>query len=129
MENLKRVAEQIKTMKLTLNGVKLKQTERNDLKAKLVDAIAEDIAEAGLEVLEVAQGKAIVLENDQEGNVVTVFDSVIKNFDYDAYDEAEAYRVEREEKAKKARERAEKTARKRAERKAAAEREKAAEAE
>lgn len=111
MENLAQVLEVIREKDFTVKGQKMKQTERNELKAMIVEAIAKDIEATGVQVMQVDRGHAVVIPNENEGSIVTVFDSVIKNFDYDPYFEHQEYEKVQEGK----RERAEKRARKRKE--------------
>ncbi|MFW6046976.1 MAG: hypothetical protein ACOCP4_04235 [Candidatus Woesearchaeota archaeon] len=108
MENFKRVIDQIRTKSITVKGDKMKQTERNEIKAMIVEAIAQDIAETGVQVMQVERGHAVVIPHEVEGAVVTVFDSVVKQFDYDPYFEHEEYEKTQEAKRERARKRAEK---------------------
>jgi hypothetical protein len=72
------------------NGVSIKQTQRNQLKAEMLEALAEGLSELGVSVAKVDKGYAISVPNDEDGSFTAVLDLTIKSLDYDMYAENEA---------------------------------------
>jgi hypothetical protein len=72
------------------NGVSIKQTQRNQLKADMLEALAEGLSELGVSVAKVDKGYAISVPNDEDGSFTAVLDLTIKSLDYDMYAENEA---------------------------------------
>ena len=84
------------TMSSGANGEAIKQNERNEIKAQLLQAIATDLSQLlGVEVLKVDKGFGFMLPNDNEGAVPMVIDLTIKSMEYDVIAENEAF-IEKE---------------------------------
>lgn len=105
---LNALLEQVKETKYTVANDKMKQTERNELKRQLVDAVAEKLSEDIQIVGMSKKGVIVAVENDVEGAIYATVDVVVKGLDYDPaedledYEIAEAKRIEREAKRQKA---------------------------
>lgn len=86
------------------SGKAIGQTTRNEIKHSLVNGLSETLNEVldGVgEVVKVDGGVAVSLWNEKMKKWVTVvFDVSIKNFDYDAQSEADAFQEKIEAKAK-----------------------------
>jgi hypothetical protein len=81
------------------NGEAIKQNERNQIKAGLLQAIATDLSQLlGVDVLKVDKGFGFMLPHDTEGSVPMVLDLTIKAFDYDVVAENEALMAKETEK-------------------------------
>ena len=81
------------------NGEAIKQNERNQIKAGLLQAIATDLSQLlGVDVLKVDKGFGFMLPHDTEGSVPMVIDLTIKAFDYDVVAENEALMAKETEK-------------------------------
>ena len=135
MENLKKVLDEIQseTVKITVskNGKEsVHQTQRNNIKKRIVDAIAQDVAEFfpyvfrnsdGI-LLEIANQSVADNINNQDGSgaITVAIDCSIKGLDFNAEFEAEKYSADQEQKAKakaeKAQAKAEKIAKDKAKR-------------
>jgi hypothetical protein len=72
------------------NGVSIKQTQRNQLKAEMLEALVEGLSELGVSVAKVDKGYAISVPNDEDGSFTAILDLTIKSLDYDMYAENEA---------------------------------------
>ena len=108
MLNLKELQERVKGQKFTVNGAKLKQTERNQLKSDTLDALTTDLTE-GLQVVgRCKEGVIVAFENDEEGAIYGVVDIVIKNLDFEPEVLLDEYALSLEEKAERERKLAEK---------------------
>lgn len=81
------------------NGVSIKQTQRNQLKAEMLEALAEGLSELGVSVAKVDKGYAISVPNDEDGSFTAVLDLTIKSMDFDMYVENEAVLAKEAEKA------------------------------
>lgn len=113
MENLKKLLEQLKTETFTItkakNGEKLQQTQSNNLKKRLLQAIAQDIVdnvspfvyrtEKGI-MLEIEnQSIADGIENaDGSGAITVLIDCVIKGLDCNAEIEGQCFAEKQAEK-------------------------------
>jgi len=93
---VKDFATRVLTMSSGANGEAIKQNERNEIKAQLLQAIATDLSQLlGVEVLKVDKGFGFLLPNDNEGGVPMVIDLTIKSMEYDVIAENEAF-IEKE---------------------------------
>lgn len=81
------------------NGVSIKQTQRNQLKAEMLEALVDGLSELGVSVAKVDKGYAISVPNDEEGSFTAVLDLTIKSMDFDMYAENEAIVAKEAEKA------------------------------
>lgn len=102
MEKTLKVVELIGSADLQISNGKIKQTVRNDLKAQLVSALAEDLNGAGVDALVTLDGIAVPIENGK--NLVTfTINPVAKPLSYDPdlareeYEDKMAERIKREE--------------------------------
>ena len=101
MKNLERVIAEYKGKEFKVTNDKLNQVERNEFKSAIVDALASDLAEAGLDVGRVDGGVAFLVENDKLGAVTIVVDGVVKGLDYDFDFEMEDFAKAQAEKAER----------------------------
>ena len=115
--NFKTALSSIYTRNLTISGKNIKQNERNELKALIMQEFAAHLNELfeGSDILECAptvDGITINIQNESIGSLAVVFNATVKNLDYDFDFECEQYEKElsekREKKEKKAAEKAEK---------------------
>ena len=84
-------------------GDTIHQTQRNSVKAALIDAIQADLAaELGIDALRTSDGVGVVMDNEGEGGVPFVLDIAMKSFDYDIYQEHATYMEDRAIKAENA---------------------------
>jgi hypothetical protein len=95
MKNIKIFVENFykEQFKVT-SGVKgdtIQQTQRNEYKIQLLDALAADMKEAGFDVQVTMDGVALVMSNEEEGMVTVVFDTIFKTLDYNIIQEAVSY--------------------------------------
>jgi hypothetical protein len=74
-----------------VKGDTIQQTQRNEYKIQLLDALAADMKEAGFDVQITMDGVALVMSNEEEGMVTVVFDTIFKTLDYNIVQEAEDY--------------------------------------
>jgi hypothetical protein len=81
------------------NGVSIKQTQRNQLKAEMLEALVDGLSELGVSVAKVDKGYAISVPNDEDGSFTAVLDLTIKSMDFDMYAENEAIVAKEAEKA------------------------------
>ena len=132
MKHLKDLITELKTKSLristtkTKNGEvleKIQQTDSNNLKKLVMDAIAQDIKEEVTDyIYKVEKGYVLEIENDSIADGITNEDgsgaisvelqAIIKGLDYNAMDESADYADRQEEKAEKAKIKAEEKARK-----------------
>jgi hypothetical protein len=81
------------------SGEAIKQNERNEIKAQLLQAIATDLSQLlGVDVLKVDKGFGFMLPHDTEGSIPMVLDLTIKALDYDVVSENEAFMAKETEK-------------------------------
>lgn len=101
MKNVKQFIENFykERFKVT-SGVKgdtIQQTQRNEYKIQLLDALFADMKEVGLDVQITMDGVALVMANEEEGAVTVVFDTIFKTLDYNIVQEAEDYTAKMQE--------------------------------
>lgn len=88
---VKEFASRTLTISQGANGEAVKQTERNEIKSELLQAIATDLSQLlGVEMLKVDKGFGFMLPNDNEGSVPMVIDLTVKSMDFDVVAENEA---------------------------------------
>jgi hypothetical protein len=88
---VKEFASRTLTISQGANGEAIKQTERNEIKSELLQAIATDLSQLlGVEILKVDKGFGFMLPNDNEGSVPMVIDLTVKSMDFDVVAENEA---------------------------------------
>jgi hypothetical protein len=102
MKNIAQVLASYKGKNFKVSNGKINQLERNALKADFVNALALDLANAGLVVGSVEKGFAVLMDNDVLGSLSIVIDGVVKGLDYDFDYEVDAEAVRLAEKADKA---------------------------
>lgn len=102
MENIAKVLASYKGKNFKVSNGKINQLERNALKADFVNALALDLANAGLIVGSVEKGFAVLMDNDVLGSLSIVIDGVVKGLDYDFDYEVDAEAVRLADKADKA---------------------------
>lgn len=71
-----------KILPITPKG-RIQQKEQTQLKKDLVDALASDLEEAGIETYLVQKGLVVLIENDEEGAIPVEIDIITKPLDYD----------------------------------------------
>jgi hypothetical protein len=87
------------TISTGANGEAIKQNERNQIKAELLQAIATDLsALLGVEVLKVDKGFGFMLPHNNEGSIPMIIDLTVKGLDYDVVAENEAFVAKETEK-------------------------------
>lgn len=82
MKNLQNVIATLENATLKLSGEKLNQTQRNEFKAKLNQALVLDLNELGVDTHETKEGIVVLVENSAT-NIYINFDTTIKNLDFD----------------------------------------------
>lgn len=88
---VKEFASRTLTISQGANGEAIKQTERNEIKSELLQAIALDLSQLlGVDILKVDKGFGFMLPNDNEGSVPMVIDLTVKSMDFDVFAENEA---------------------------------------
>lgn len=102
MENMAKVLASYKGKNFKVSNGKINQLERNAFKAEFVNALALDLADAGLVVGNVEKGFAVLVDNDDLGSLSIVIDGVVKGLDYDFDFEVSEQAVREAEKAEKA---------------------------
>lgn len=102
MKNIAKVLASYKGKNFKVSNGKINQLERNALKADFVNALALDLADAGLVVGSVEKGFAVLMENDILGSLSIVIDGVVKGLDYDFDFEVDAETARLADKADKA---------------------------
>lgn len=139
MDNLIKLLSELKEREFkisdTTKGEQIQQTQRNQLKAELLNAIREDIAQAYEYVYQSDEGILIEIANDSiadglknddgSGAITACLDIKIKNLDCNAENESEDFMRKLREKAEKKKALAEQKAAKMAKDKAERERKKA----
>jgi hypothetical protein len=90
MELLTRLASTKLEISEGVNGVNIKQTQRNQLKAEMLEALVEALSPLNLDIVKVDKGYAVSIPNDDEGQFTAVIDLTIKSQDYDMWAENEA---------------------------------------
>jgi Skp family chaperone for outer membrane proteins len=101
MKNVNQFIENFYKEKFNVtSGVKgdtIQQTQRNEYKIQLLDALFADMKEAGFDVQVTMDGVALVMANQEEGAVTVVFDTIFKTLDYNIVQEAEDYTAKMQE--------------------------------
>jgi hypothetical protein len=94
MEQFKNLLTRLAQTKLELSegasGTNIKQTQRNQIKAEMLEALVEALSPLNLDIAKVDKGYAISIPNDEEGQFTAVIDLTIKSQDYDMWAENEA---------------------------------------
>jgi hypothetical protein len=78
-------------------GDTIQQSQRNEYKIQLLDALFADMKEVGFDVQLTVDGVALVMANEEEGGVTVVFDTIFKTLDYNVLQEAEDYNEKMQE--------------------------------
>lgn len=95
MKNIKAFIDNFYTEKFKVTsgakGDTIQQTQRNEYKIQILDALVADMKAAGFDVQLTMDGVALVLSNEEEGMVTVVFDTIFKTLDYNIVQEAEDY--------------------------------------
>ena len=95
------------------NGtITIQQTQRNELRAKVVEEFYNFLLEQKLDVFMTNGGIVIALENENIGTISLELKIAFKSLDFDPLKEADIYEFERNEKLKKIEQRAKAKARK-----------------
>ena len=102
MENMAKVLASYKGKNFKVSNGKINQLERNAFKSEFVNALALDLADAGLVVGNVEKGFAVLVDNDHLGSLSIVLDGVVKGLDYDFDYEVSEQALRESEKAEKA---------------------------
>lgn len=81
---------------ITISNDKINQNKRNAMKRAFMEALHQDIVEAlgdlaAVQVYRTADGVALSIDNEKVGMIPIVIDGMIKNLDYNAADEEDAY--------------------------------------
>ena len=109
MKNLQKVLATLESATLKLSGEKLNQTQRNEFKAMLTNALILDLQELSIDTHKTGDGVIVRVENDI-ANIYINFDTTIKNLDFDLDGAKQEYatlqeaKLERETLAKEKRE-------------------------
>jgi hypothetical protein len=109
MKNLQNVLATLENATLKLSGEKLNQTQRNEFKANLQNALLSDLTSLGLQATLTSDGIVVMVENEVS-NLYINFETTIKNLDFDLdsakqeYQEKLEAKIERETLAKQKRE-------------------------
>ena len=96
MKNVEKYLQEFYTEKLKITrgakGDTIHQTQRNAVKAGLMEAFLEDMKEElNIDVIRTADGIAFLIDNDEQGGVPVVLDIAMKNFNYDIFNEGDNY--------------------------------------
>lgn len=112
MENLKTYLEELYKTNIGTSddGNKYQQTQRNAIRAKIIDAIYADMKDEGFDVQRVDKGVACTFDNEELGGLCFVLAPTMTALDYDPIGEAEDYAQKQARKAEKAAEKAAKAA-------------------
>jgi len=109
MKNLQKVLATLESATLKLSGEKLNQTQRNEFKAMLTNALILDLQELSIDTHKTSDGVIVRVENDIS-NIYINFETTIKNLDFDLDGAKQEYatlqeaKLERETLAKEKRE-------------------------
>lgn len=81
---------------ITQSNDKINQNKRNTMKRGFVEALYCDVKEAlkeleSVQVYRTSDGIALSIDNERVGMIPIVLDGMIKNLDYNAADEEDAY--------------------------------------
>lgn len=99
---MKRVFEFVKNIKLHVANDKIKQTERNAMRATAMENLLQVLRDAGYECGMTSEGIAVNVDNEDWGYLAFVLDIKVKDLTYDAIDEWELYAANQEQKRKEA---------------------------
>jgi hypothetical protein len=102
MKNLQNVVATLETAVVKLSGEKINQTQRNEFKANLQNALLEDLTTLGLQATLTSDGVVVMVENEVS-NLYINFETTIKNLDFDL--ESAKVELETKQQAKLERER------------------------
>jgi hypothetical protein len=102
MKNVKQFVDNFYKERFNVtSGVKgdtIQQTQRNEYKIQLLDALLADMKEAGFDMKEngfdvqiTMDGVALMMPNEEEGPVTVVFDTIFKTLEYNITQEADDY--------------------------------------
>ena len=101
MKHLYGLLEKVKKTEFNINdNGTIKQTERNALKTKLLEAFMADLGE--IVVGRASEGVYLELPNDVEGSIPVVLDIKIKNTTIDTYAPIQEYELKQKEKLERA---------------------------
>ena len=127
MENLFNVLGAIANENVAVNGDKVEQKAARAIKERITAALFDALKAMENDTVKVVRtrtGVAIAIDNEDAGMIPVEFGAVVKNLDFDIYDEADAYQEYLDDKAAKeaakAKAKAEKVAKAKAEREAKA---------
>jgi|694.fasta_scaffold08417_28 hypothetical protein len=101
MKNLQNVLATLENATLKLSGEKLNQTQRNEFKAQLNQALLDDLTSLGVQATNTSDGIVLMIENSAT-NLFINLDTTIKNLDFDLegskqeYAEKQNAKLERE---------------------------------
>lgn len=124
MTKLQSILKEVAVSEVAVSNNKVEQKAARALKERITHALFEalsSIADNEIQVVRTKAGVAIAIDNEGAGFIPVEVSAVIKNLDYDAADEAEAYQEYLAEQKAKADEKAKAKAAKVAKDKAARE--------
>ena len=104
MKNLTSFFASLETLELKTNenangSLTIQQTQRNSLRAAMMQAFKEDLLDEGFDVFETSDGIILAVENDELGTISIEAKLTIKALDYDPVYEAEAFEMTQMDKA------------------------------
>ena len=105
MENLFNVLGAIANDNVAVNGDKVEQKAARVIKERITAALFDALKSMENDTVKVVRtktGVAIAIDNEDAGMIPVEFSAVVKNLDFDIYDEADAYTDYLEDKAAKA---------------------------
>lgn len=106
MEKLKKYLTELYKTEIKTTGtgdeMKLNQTQRNAIRALIIDAIYEDLHDMEFDVYRVDKGVALQFDNEELGGLGFILTPTMCGLDYDFEFEAEEYQNKLKEKAEKA---------------------------
>lgn len=105
MENLFNVLGAIANDNVAVNGDKVEQKASRVIKERITAALFDALKAMENDTVKVVRtktGVAIAIDNEDAGMIPVEFNAVVKNLDFDIYDEADAYADYLEDKAAKA---------------------------
>ena len=102
MTNLFNVLHTIANDTVATNGDKVEQKASRAIKERITAALFDALVSMEDDVIKVVRtrtGVAIAIDNDGAGMIPVEFSAVVKNLDFDIYDEADAYQEYLDDKA------------------------------
>lgn len=102
MTNLFNVLHTIANDNVATNGDKVEQKASRAIKERITAALFDALAAMEDDVIKVVRtrtGVAIAIDNEGAGMIPVEFSAVVKNLDFDIYDEADAYQEYLDDKA------------------------------